>query len=128
MIRRPPRSTRTDTLFPYTTLFRSCPADRRGSSRAVATTLEGPGRPWLIRSRSNEYPGPGVYIPPPRGFGSGAVVQVSWRLGATRFAWRGPSWLSHARRRARRPCFRPYRGNGAGFGDRSEDGRGGERV
>src|SRR3546814_154972 len=29
MIRRPPRSTRTDTLFPYTTLFRSpgcCPA------------------------------------------------------------------------------------------------------
>src|SRR3546814_2451697 len=30
MIRRPPRSTRTDTLFPYTTLFRSDapPADR----------------------------------------------------------------------------------------------------
>src|SRR3546814_4552476 len=26
MIRRPPRSTRTDTLFPYTTLFRSVPA------------------------------------------------------------------------------------------------------
>src|SRR3546814_2769452 len=25
MIRRPPRSTRTDTLFPYTTLFRSSP-------------------------------------------------------------------------------------------------------
>src|SRR3546814_9507189 len=28
MIRRPPRSTRTDTLFPYTTLFRSS-RDRR---------------------------------------------------------------------------------------------------
>src|SRR3546814_11911166 len=27
MIRRPPRSTRTDTLFPYTTLFRSCFTD-----------------------------------------------------------------------------------------------------
>src|SRR3546814_11177025 len=27
MIRRPPRSTRTDTLFPYTTLFRSASAD-----------------------------------------------------------------------------------------------------
>src|SRR3546814_1641136 len=27
MLRRPPRSTRTDTLFPYTTLFRSIPAD-----------------------------------------------------------------------------------------------------
>src|SRR3546814_8596856 len=26
MNRRPPRSTRTDTLFPYTTLFRSCPS------------------------------------------------------------------------------------------------------
>src|SRR3546814_11091271 len=29
MIRRPPRSTRTDTLFPYTTLFRSNLAERR---------------------------------------------------------------------------------------------------
>src|SRR3546814_3330968 len=29
MIRRPPRSTRTDTLFPYTTLFRSAQAHRR---------------------------------------------------------------------------------------------------
>src|SRR3546814_14304376 len=28
MIRRPPRSTRTDTLFPYTTLFRSVGAGR----------------------------------------------------------------------------------------------------
>src|SRR3546814_20218028 len=31
MIRRPPRSTRTDTLFPYTTLFRSG-SDRRCSA------------------------------------------------------------------------------------------------
>src|SRR3546814_4759712 len=30
MIRRPPRSTRTDTLFPYTTLFRSEQADVAG--------------------------------------------------------------------------------------------------
>src|SRR3546814_9967519 len=29
MIRRPPRSTRTDTLFPYTTLFRSAGIDHR---------------------------------------------------------------------------------------------------
>src|SRR3546814_11296227 len=34
MIRRPPRSTRTDTLFPYTTLFRSACAYR---ARDVAT-------------------------------------------------------------------------------------------
>src|SRR3546814_1085817 len=32
MIRRPPRSTRTDTLFPYTTLFRSMLALRLGPS------------------------------------------------------------------------------------------------
>src|SRR3546814_3972578 len=31
MIRRPPRSTRTDTLFPYTTLFRSLKVNYRGS-------------------------------------------------------------------------------------------------
>src|SRR3546814_4433309 len=30
MIRRPPRSTRTDTLFPYTTLFRSLAANHAG--------------------------------------------------------------------------------------------------
>src|SRR3546814_6403152 len=34
MIRRPPRSTRTDTLFPYTTLFRSQRADGRSGDRA----------------------------------------------------------------------------------------------
>src|SRR3546814_5399122 len=32
MIRRPPRSTRTDTLFPYTTLFRSLDAPTSTSS------------------------------------------------------------------------------------------------
>src|SRR3546814_10004341 len=45
MIRRPPRSTRTDTLFPYTTLFRSQEfatermgfAHRRDRHRATAT-------------------------------------------------------------------------------------------
>src|SRR3546814_6814454 len=41
MIRRPPRSTRTDTLFPYTTLFRSRvvlmfqPAEEDGSGAAA---------------------------------------------------------------------------------------------
>src|SRR3546814_13693302 len=35
MIRRPPRSTRTDTLFPYTTLFRSSPHPR-GARRGPA--------------------------------------------------------------------------------------------
>src|SRR3546814_5377055 len=35
MIRRPPRSTRTDTLFPYTTLFRSRGDHRRAVARVV---------------------------------------------------------------------------------------------
>src|SRR3546814_6758189 len=51
MIRRPPRSTRTDTLFPYTTLFRSPSADRR---RCPATwTFCGHARP--AQSRSEEH-------------------------------------------------------------------------
>src|SRR3546814_7507418 len=33
MIRRPPRSTRTDTLFPYTTLFRSWRSEMRFRTR-----------------------------------------------------------------------------------------------
>src|SRR3546814_5172513 len=43
MIRRPPRSTRTDTLFPYTTLFRSISGEdipgRRGGSDTMRTIL-----------------------------------------------------------------------------------------
>src|SRR3546814_2447415 len=35
MIRRPPRSTRTDTLFPYTTLFRSVPEGLRRNGRSL---------------------------------------------------------------------------------------------
>src|SRR3546814_1598925 len=36
MIRRPPRSTRTDSLFPYTTLFRSLGGRGRGGGGARA--------------------------------------------------------------------------------------------
>src|SRR3546814_6872027 len=39
MIRRPPRSTRTDTLFPYTTLFRS---DQRSAAGAATPPPRGP--------------------------------------------------------------------------------------
>src|SRR3546814_13302280 len=37
MIRRPPRSTRTDTLFPYTTLFRSAADSDHQRKRQVTT-------------------------------------------------------------------------------------------
>src|SRR3546814_20910810 len=41
MIRRPPRSTRTDTLFPYTTLFRSrCRANARCLRRREDAEIE----------------------------------------------------------------------------------------
>src|SRR3546814_2192224 len=39
MIRRPPRSTRTDTLFPYTTLFRSVHPHRDGEGALSAPLL-----------------------------------------------------------------------------------------
>src|SRR3546814_1085308 len=70
MIRRPPRSTRTDTLFPYTTLFRSLDrvdphvarsADRRGGQRwrgdvdgdgrGAATDPDRPG--FVLRSEEH---------------------------------------------------------------------------
>src|SRR3546814_5555145 len=41
MIRRPPRSTRTDTLFPYTTLFRSDYAVNRDGARRSAHQFRG---------------------------------------------------------------------------------------
>src|SRR3546814_3368013 len=49
MIRRPPRSTRTDTLFPYTTLFRSPPCER----------------PFLPVARAKRFPTPArsPYVP-----------------------------------------------------------------
>src|SRR3546814_9800355 len=40
MIRRPPRSTRTDTLFPYTTLFRSDPQALAVRARALRVGRE----------------------------------------------------------------------------------------
>src|SRR3546814_3842868 len=45
MIRRPPRSTRTDTLFPYTTLFRSRACGLRPRSRSVAVLRSSAGPP-----------------------------------------------------------------------------------
>src|SRR3546814_11456167 len=45
MIRRPPRSTRTDTLFPYTTLFRS---------KSAAEIRAGANQQWIRQTR----PGP----------------------------------------------------------------------
>src|SRR3546814_17390240 len=70
MIRRPPRSTRTDTLFPYTTLFRSPPLrERRGDVpklaerflQAAAVRFDAPpkrfGKAALERLQNHDWPG-----------------------------------------------------------------------
>src|SRR3546814_2419717 len=67
MIRRPPRSTRTDTLLPYTTLFRSgqrgieglarCRGHRPGHARGRGIGLE-----WLRRGLDHD----GVAVEPDR--------------------------------------------------------------
>src|SRR3546814_8137547 len=72
MIRRPPRSTRTDTLFPYTTLFRSSPASRRPGSR-------GPGRKPSRRSAlasSSQVPSQQVLAPGDEDLGAGHIGAV----------------------------------------------------
>src|SRR3546814_14112982 len=56
MIRRPPRSTRTDTLFPYTTLFRSS----RAVQERVQLVDEAPGAKHVQRDRA----GGGVPVHP----------------------------------------------------------------
>src|SRR3546814_12452983 len=65
MIRRPPRSTRTDTLFPYTTLFRS-PVTTRGPRATLAVTRVVPAKAGDTAGR----PGPGV----PHVFGDSLAV------------------------------------------------------
>src|SRR3546814_10069546 len=55
MIRRPPRSTRTDTLFPYTTLFRSARTAGKDNCRtrpvAAASALRRRGALSFLRRR-----------------------------------------------------------------------------
>src|SRR3546814_9622847 len=64
MIRRPPRSTRTDTLFPYTTLFRSAtrmvlcsgqPANYAGIAAVALADVTMAGADFTIADRSEEH-------------------------------------------------------------------------
>src|SRR3546814_18158050 len=57
MIRRPPRSTRTDTLFPYTTLFRS---SRSESIGGLVTCEKFWRKNWLISRGLSEITASGV--------------------------------------------------------------------
>src|SRR3546814_5724646 len=58
MIRRPPRSTRTDTLFPYTTLFRSnfilrCAGDGRDFLADGRRPVYAGGNPVILAARAH---------------------------------------------------------------------------
>src|SRR3546814_15208641 len=80
MIRRPPRSTRTDTLFPYTTLFRSpadreCLVDREIYARRARAVRRGARSARLGRPSAPRRPPPAY---PDRG---GAARQGSREIG-----------------------------------------------
>src|SRR3546814_6506096 len=71
MIRRPPRSTRTDTLFPYTTLFRSIEGSRRTDSERRGRLLfdqpsKGPAHEYPC-SVCPPFPAQGLYPARSRG-------------------------------------------------------------
>src|SRR3546814_14118662 len=66
MIRRPPRSTRTDTLFPYTTLFRSVVIENKpGASAMIGASdvarAEPDGYKVLITTNTSQSANPHLY-------------------------------------------------------------------
>src|SRR3546814_14084590 len=66
MLRRPPRSTRTDTLFPYTTLFRSPPRLSQTGGRYL---LRAPARHRALTTSRGAKWGVSYELPPdPDGF------------------------------------------------------------
>src|SRR3546814_5744068 len=64
MIRRPPRSTRTDTLFPYTALFRSQRAVERNVERARLDAQMFAAQRAVERERITEHVRPDLCSPP----------------------------------------------------------------
>src|SRR3546814_17311276 len=71
MIRRPPRSTRTDTLFPYTTLFRSADEGAgAGDSREMVAEQHNPVSGNVVES---------VVVPDRRG--RAASVEPEYAIG-----------------------------------------------
>src|SRR3546814_9114977 len=83
MIRRPPRSTRTDTLFPYTTLFRSRVSGQKGTLARLIN------RKPIFRSLKNAV---NIY--------TASQSRILPRLAARRPPWQNPAGrlrlLSHA--------------------------------
>src|SRR3546814_9825009 len=109
MIRRPPRSTRTNTLFPYTTLFRSpnfrpglfCCARERHICRKAAP------RPYPVGA------GPMPRVPPFRSPDKSPMLATR-RSGGRRFLQEPPhsERICHERRRSRARRRSPQGGGG----------------
>src|SRR3546814_17435786 len=84
MIRRPPRSTRTDTLFPYTTLFRSLGRNQALRAQARAPPLFGLAPGGVCRAVSVAGPAVRSYrtlSPLPRR-SDGGLLSVALSLGS----------------------------------------------
>src|SRR3546814_10693040 len=111
MIRRPPRSTRTDTLFPYTTLFRSGTRGARSEDGAGkgAGAIRGGGAEGGARGAGTGLSGPTHRI---EGAGRGAEGRVRAACGAR--TGNGAEELSGAGRSAVQPGGREERGAGEG--------------
>src|SRR3546814_13718241 len=104
MIRRPPRSTRTDTLFPYTTLFRSHPPGNR-AEKPVLTAISVCGRRAVLGWNADvlfatrilvSIPKPSVGI----SRGSDKLSHWGWRDVVSVQSTCGPPWLNGARSRS----------------------------
>src|SRR3546814_20829537 len=80
MIRRPPRSTRTDTLLPYTTLFRSLRPQRDRGAAGVARRGAGSGvrTPVVRHGGGAQGPRPRAGVRP----GTARIRAARRRLGA----------------------------------------------
>src|SRR3546814_14428044 len=114
MIRRPPRSTRTDTLFPYTTLFRSAERSSRGLPRLVLTydqLLEAPAR---VLARVRALPGAAALGADPV---AGDVVRKTARHHRGREGVLPPTveaiWTRSEERRVGKECVSTCRSRGS---------------
>src|SRR3546814_4606322 len=125
MIRRPTRSTRTDTLFPYTTLFRSVPCRRAAQQRRSALRFRRrrqgicPRRRnreegfWHhdLSARSRNAGDEALWLQPDGGGGRGALWLLHVQMG------RRLSSRSQQQGRRDPPLSRDRRGIGAASGD-----------
>src|SRR3546814_10356298 len=91
MIRRPPRSTRTDTLFPYTTLFRSQAGEAFRSARMPRHLVVSRG---VLDSFEVKRKSPDMVLVHPALSHGGKVMRISLMIGAAVLALAMPALAS----------------------------------